>query len=431
MSDFRFFSGYYLALFLGAVVLHVLLAVFAPDPNGYVYDFYSDAIVLAYESGKLPAADDCWVCYHPPLLSLIGVGIFHLVDSLGGARNAQLFAVASFLNGLSLVFAVYCFAIYRHYRRYAAMDLVIWALLLFLPVVFISSFSIEADLLVATAIIAALYYFICFLDRESWSDLILSATCVALAALSKYSGLVVAVFLGGVLLVRWLDALDKFRFRQGVLYALIVCMVGAYPYIKNFREHGTPVVGNRDWNTGISYFQGYDFKSFSIASIIDVFAQPPRIKLNRYPVFNNEVWNSHYGQLWTDFSLFSVEKRHAQRPRGLVYTNKFIPSWFLWGLLVAGLVPVLGSIAGLGILMIQREALLLIGVSALTITIYVDWFLGSNYWMLKTKYLIYLIPLCLVAIERAGRIIPPRFYRLLLLPAAVLSGIYCFFFAIF
>jgi len=68
MTAFQFLRGPYLILFALAATLHVLLALFSPDPNGYVYGFYSDAIILLYENGQIPASDACWVCYHPSLL---------------------------------------------------------------------------------------------------------------------------------------------------------------------------------------------------------------------------------------------------------------------------------------------------------------------------------------------------------------------------
>ena len=51
MDVFRVLRGHYLLLFGVAVILHLLLAYYAPDPNGYVYDFYSKAIILFFENG--------------------------------------------------------------------------------------------------------------------------------------------------------------------------------------------------------------------------------------------------------------------------------------------------------------------------------------------------------------------------------------------
>ena len=38
----------------------------SPTMYGYVYDFYHEGIQKFYALGRLPIAEDCWQCYHPP-----------------------------------------------------------------------------------------------------------------------------------------------------------------------------------------------------------------------------------------------------------------------------------------------------------------------------------------------------------------------------
>jgi hypothetical protein len=431
MTAFHFLRGPYLILFALAAILHILLAFFSPDPNGYVYDFYSDAIILLYENGQIPASDACWVCYHPPLLPILGAGLFHVVDWLGGGRDTQLFVVAFFLNILSLVFAVYSFAIYRHYRKIAELDLTLWALLLFLPVVFISAFSIEADILASTLIVAATWYFIQFLDKEQYADLLIAAVLVGLSAMTKYNGVIIAVYFGAILLARYLLQIDKQRLKQGLVYATVVFIVGGYPYVKNIIESGSPVVGNKAWNTGKNYYKNYDFTTFSINGVVDVFTDPRDAKLKHYPAYNSQVLTSHYGQLWTDFSFYTRAHRHGQWERDDIYKGKYMPVWLLWCLLIAGLVPVIAGAGGFIALVISREAPLLLGMFVLTVAIYIDWFLGHNWWMLKTKYLLYLLPLWLITINKTGSYFPARVMQAGLIPAVIFSAIYGFYFAVF
>ncbi len=431
MTAFHFLRGPYLILFALAAILHGLLAFFSPDPNGYVYDFYSDAIILLYENGQIPASDACWVCYHPPLLPILGAGLFHLVDWFGGSRDTQLFVVAFFLNILSLLFAVYSFVIYRHYRKIAELDLTLWALLLCLPVVFISAFSIEADILASTFVVAATWYFIQFLDKQQYSDLLFTAVLVGLSAMTKYTGIIIAVYFGAILLVRYMRHFDSRVLKQGLIYAMVVFLVGSYPYLKNISEAGTPVVGNKAWNTGKNYFKNYDFTSFSIKAVVDVFTDPRDAKLKHYPAYNSQVLTSHYGQLWTDFSFYTRAHRHGQWQRDDIYKGKYMPVWLLWCLLIAGLVPVIAGAGGFIALIISREAPLLLGMFVLTVAIYIDWFLGHNFWMLKTKYLLYLLPLWLIAINKAASYVSARGLQAGLIPAVIFSAIYGFYFAVF
>ena len=431
MDVFRVLRGHYLLLFGVAVILHLLLAYYAPDPNGYVYDFYSKAIILFFENGQLPEPGACFVCYHPPLLTLIGGGIFHVVEWLGGDRHAQLFSVALVLNSLSLVFSIYTFAIYRHYRKDESLDFILWALLLFLPVAFVSAFSIESDMLGSTLIVISTYYFIRFLNEENYSDLVLSALFIALAAATKYTGAIIAVYFGGVLLARYLRHFEIQQLKQGLVYAGVAILVGSYPYINNIKETGHPIIGNVAWDTAKSYPELYDFTSFSIWDVVRVFEDSRAIELNSFKAFNTEVLTSHYGQLWTDFTIFSRAKRHGQWHQAGFYTGKYMPSWLLWTLLIAGLVPVIAGFSGFFALAISREATLLLGMFVLSIAVYIAWFIGHYEWMLKTKYHLYLIPLWLIAINKAASCVPASIARAMLAPAVIFSAIYCFFFAVF
>jgi len=57
----------------------------------------------------------------------------------------------------------------------------------------------------------------------------------------------------------------------------------------------------------------------------------------------------------------------------------------LWAILITGLAPVIGSALGLVLLVFKREAMILVGMCILTLAVYVNWFTGHNYWMLKTN----------------------------------------------
>ena len=430
MSAFHYIKGKYLLLFLIAVMLHVLLAVFAPDPNGYVWDFYSEAIQYTYQHGKLPNADTCWVCYHPPLLPILGSSIFYIVDLFHGTREMQLFTVACFLNISSLLFSIYSFAIYKKYQKNSQLDLILWAFVLFLPVSFIASFSVEADLLVATFIVMSLYYFSAFLDSNDILNLCFTALFIALATLTKYTGLILALFYGLVLGIRYIKGLEKHKLKQLMVYCIIVFTIGSYPYLKNYIISGTPIIGNKAWSNNKGYYD-YNFHDFSIPKIIEVFTDSRPIKLKHYQQFNSEVLNSLYGQLWTDFSFFTIAYRHGQHEVKFIYKGKYMPEILLWAILISGLIPTCLGIAGFILMIFQSDKYLLICIGMISLGIYVHWFMGHNYWMLKSKYLLYLVPIWLISISQANRLINPVILQGLLLPCVVFSSIYCFFFAVF
>lgn len=429
MSVFQYIQGKYLPLFLIAVTLHTLLASFSPDPNGYVWDFYSEAIQYTYEHGELPAADACWVCYHPPLLPILGSAVFHLAGILSIPPDSALYGLAGILNICSLLFSVYSFAIYKQYQTDTRLDLILWGFILFLPVVFIASFAVESDLLVATFIVMSLYYFLDFLDRQTILSLCLASVLVALAALTKYSGLVFVFIYVLVLGIRCIKEFNRAVLKQLLVYCGIVIAIGGYPYLKNTIETGTPIVGNKAWN-GKGYYT-YNFTDFSIPRIIEVFSDTRPIKLKHYYQFNSEVLNSIYGQLWTDFSFFTIPYRHGQHELKFIYQGKYMPDFVLWAILISGLIPTCLGITGFLSMLFQPDKYLLIFITFVSLAVYVHWFMGHNYWMLKSKYLLFLIPVWIISIDQTRRLINPVILQLLLLPSVVFSLVYCFFFAVY
>ncbi len=64
------------ALLAAALFLRILLAVDCPTPFGYVYDYYHEGVELMYAKGRLPIAEDCWQCYHPPLYYALGLPFY-------------------------------------------------------------------------------------------------------------------------------------------------------------------------------------------------------------------------------------------------------------------------------------------------------------------------------------------------------------------
>ena len=439
------FSGWYLLLFILAVAAHVLLGVFAPDPRGYAYDLYIKAIYLVSNELRIPNRDDCWICYHPPLYPVVSAVILKINAALGFGQKSGQYAVASLGSLASITLSVYGFLLYRLYRKNPRLDLVLWGLILFLPVKFINSFAMEPDILGAALIVAATYHLKLYLKNSETLHLLVCAGVIGLATLTKYTGVVVGLYFGLVLLWRFARTRDRDKLIHGLLYAVIVSTIGAWLYVTNIVKFDTPFPGNVAWNTGERYWDFYDFTSFGIGRIIEPFdptAVPDAEELRKYwkhqktnqlwrfHQYNNEVFTSLYGQLWTDFSFFSVKGRHGLFEFQEVFLGKAIPKALLWMILIAGLAPVVLGGAGFILLAVQREAGLLLGLFVITLAVYVNWFSGYPIWMLKSKYLLFLIPVWLVCIDASGGRIGTSIANVLLWPAVILSAIYCLVFAV-
>src|SRR3954470_15577720 len=128
-----------------AAVDRALLAWRSPTPYGYVFDFYHEAIQKTYALGRLAIASDCWQCYHPPLLPLLGLPLYAVGKALVGGPGGLGDPALRFVAPLSLACAaVAAFYAYRTLRlfRFAGTDLTIGsAIVLAFPCLFFSSYG--------------------------------------------------------------------------------------------------------------------------------------------------------------------------------------------------------------------------------------------------------------------------------------------------
>lgn len=428
--------GHYTLLLL-AIALRIALFYFSPTYNGYVYDFYSGAINLIIENGRIIDADDCFICYHPQLFPIIGAIIVKTVSALGGDYETQYSVIGIFTIFISLVFCLFSYGIYRLYHKENnALNLTVWALILFLPLVFISSYSIEADLLVATLIIMSIYFFLVYQDKFELKPLIYSSICVGLAAFTKYSGLICFFVLGLFLLINFWKDRRVAIFYRGCLFATICFVIGGYPYVHNVTKFGTPFKGNYAWHSDKYFLDQYNFTRLDVGDIVKVieykFDGVGDKRLHTFPAYNNDVLSSLYGQLWTDFSFFSSYGRHGG---GLVhawglYKSKNIPIQLVQPLLYLGLIPVFLSIIGLLVIIRKKQAAVLMSFALVTMAVYFEWMIGSDAWMIKSKYLMQLLPLWLILIGFGAQRLNAKYAYLSIIPSVVCSFFYCLYFAV-
>ncbi len=419
------------------VLLHILLAVYSPYPDGYVYDFYSEAAVLLYHNGVLPTRGDCWTCYHPPLLAWLGSFIFTTLEAIEANLFINITSFASVLNAISLVLIYYSYKVYLQYRIDQGIwfDLAILALICFLPVTVISAHAIESDVITSTLIVSALYYFGQYQQKEKLIPLITASALLGLAALAKYVGALVAAILGVVLLCRWIMMRNKTRFMHGVIFALVVGVIGLTPYIKNYQTFNTPFPGNTEYgfgdNSGVGDHRSlYNFTNFSLHRIVNTFTDKNPQELGVYDVYSHEYISSHYGQLWSDHSIFTVKGRHGL-PYRMNHHSKDIPLWLIWAVLLGGLPITILAVLGAMKLVTDRNLTLLNLIAAVTLFVYIRWTFTNHEWMLKTKYFLFLTPLFVLAISNIFTDRKHLKYKMaVLLPAVGVSTIYGFFFAL-
>ncbi len=412
-----------LALVVVGAILRLLLVVRSPTPYGYVFDFYHEAIQKTWSLGRLPIASDCWQCYHPPLLPLIGLPLYLLGKAMVGGQPGLGDPALRFVTPLALVCgAVTSYYGYRLLRLYRVrgVELVIGTgLLLAFPCLFISSYGIEADILV-TALMSA---FFCYLTRwfhqrhvDGTASSIRLGALAGLACATKYTGLLAPVILIVVAGFRLASKRrDAAQLLKSVAIALAICAaIGSWKYIDNIQRYHTPLFANGSAQQGFSvsgrrsYASSYDFLSLRLGDLIKLTrGQVPPGHLTDLP-FYRSVWTTLHAMAWGDMSLFSDPSRHGfyREP----YPRKRINPLLASSVLMLGLIP--DGLAILGFLAtFWRRALLPIAISSvLTWSTYVAWFLTQDTWGLKTKYVLFLLPAyvlyALVGLRALGRLSP-------------------------
>lgn len=149
----------------------------------------------------------------------------------------------------------------------------------------------------------------------------------------------------------------------------------------------------------------YELGSLRLRDAVALFDARVPGSLDAQPVYAS-VWTSLHAMAWTDMSMFSVHSRHGDP--SLPYPDKRIPLPLVAWLLALGLVP--GALALLGLARRWRapDHWPLTALTATTAASYAWWFLAQDSWALKTKYILFLLPVYAVlasdGLERVLRV---------------------------
>lgn len=429
-SPARWFEDRYRAVFCGLLLLAALtraaLIAGSPRPFGYAWDLYHEAVILACENGRLPRPEDCFACYYPPLYVLVGAPLYSLGTALSGGDSAGGLRVLCLLSlACACVFIYFCHRTLRLLRPPPRMLLLGAALTLALPCLFIGSYGAENDTLLA-ALMAAFFYRLCLWHlhpaRSSWREPVLLGLLAGLCALTKYSGLLTLVLAAGVMGPRLARGRRRARAARDLLIvvstALVVC---GWHYAGNlYRRHRlflTPPGVADEFNGGAQrvarHWRRYDFASFQVREVLDLYRADKKGTLNDFPVYRS-VPTALHALAWTDMSLFSVPGRHgwtlplhygegggrialvaetlASDPHVAPYPAKRVPVWLVALVLRLGVIPSALALLGFAATWRRRALRPFALFAAITLGVYAWWFLGLDAWALKTKYILFLLP---------------------------------------
>ncbi|MCC7009506.1 MAG: hypothetical protein IT184_11890 [Acidobacteria bacterium] len=396
-----------LGLVAVAAALRITLVVRSPTTYGYVFDFYHQAIQRAYAIGSLPASTDCWACYHPPLLTLIGWPVYALakrwMDGPGGFDDPALRVVALIALVAASVATYYCYRIFRFFQLSGRELIVATALVLALPCLFISAYGIEADIVLTAILIAFLYYALVFFDHVDGSSRFEAVRLGALAGLAcdtKYSGLVAPITVMATMLPHVAVTRDRRRLvSRAALFLAVALLVGAGPYVRNYVRYGEIFKANGSAQQGFALegrptWRLYDFGSLRLHELSDlVHGRIPPGHLTDVS-FYRSVWTTLHAMAWGDMTMFSDPSRHGfyRQP----YPHKTLNPSLALAVLLLGLVPGALAIPGMFLVLARRAAWPLTALWFATWAAYIAWFTAQETWALKTKYILFLLPVYVV-----------------------------------
>jgi 4-amino-4-deoxy-L-arabinose transferase-like glycosyltransferase len=387
-----------------AALTRCLLIIGSPTPFGYVYDFYPAAVAYVYDHHVLPPPNACWICAHPPLFWIVGAPFYALGMWLSHGQRAVaeqvLCAVPLACDALTIL---YTYRLLRLYRQRGLFLLCGVALCAFFPCLAISSHGPESDMLLTALMVAGVFH-LCRMHvrwlRDVRSDVIWLGSLCGLAALTKYSGVLLLVAAAAVLAARaWRGPLRVRAVTRGGLIFGLAFGLGGAKYAYNYAVHHDLLLANGSAQSGFAVLDFgsraqnlgyYDFASLKLSDAVALF-EPERADgvLTTKPVYAS-VWTTLHTMAWTDMSMFSVHARHGDPHPP--YPSKHIPIPLVTLMLYLGLVPTALALIGFGLAAHRRTLWPLSFFATTSSATYLWWFLAQDSWALKTKYLLFLLP---------------------------------------
>jgi hypothetical protein len=187
---------------------------------------------------------------------------------------------------------------------------------------------------------------------------------------------------------------------QIVVVLALCAVIAGWKYADNARWHGTPFAANGAAARGFALgarsqaAAHYEFTTFRMRDLIrTVRNEAPPGPLTELPVYRS-VWGTLHGLAWSDLSFFSEPSRHGDASRP--YPRKRQWPALTIAVLLLGLVPDGLAVVGFVVTARRRRFAPMAVFGALTIAAYVWWFTAQTDWGLKTKYILFLLPLFVV-----------------------------------
>jgi hypothetical protein len=209
LKRLRFDTGTILVV-LGGVWLYLgYLGYTVYTERNYDGGSQLEYIEFIVKNHKLPKADTCFVCHHPPLYYVLGAGayaMFARLKIIPPTDGLQLYSLAVFLG-----FVVFAVMLSRELARDRREVQLVAAFTMFWPYSVHNCTRVHNDTLVSTLLVAALYFTVRWARHDRPRDLYLAGFVGALGILTKSSAIVSGALLALLLGKRVLSAPNKVR----------------------------------------------------------------------------------------------------------------------------------------------------------------------------------------------------------------------------
>jgi hypothetical protein len=273
------------------------------------------------------------------------------------------------------------------------------ALLASFPCLLISSYGIEADIVLAAVMVVFTYYCVRWwrYDERGVVPVVRLGALAGLALATKYQGVAAAGAVAVLVSVRALRSADRRRvLAMGLLCLVTAFAVGGWKYADNQRRYGTLLHANGTAASGFSvgartlYLDRYEIATVRPTALLRLWGPDPPDGMLTDQLVYRSVPTTLYAQAWTDMTFFSNPTRHGDL--SMPYPSRSMPRGLVVAVLLAGLVPTALTVLGAVATARDRRLWPLAAVALISWAAYAWWVVGQPVWALKTKYLLYLAP---------------------------------------
>jgi hypothetical protein len=348
-----------LVVFVVAISLRLLLCWGNSPENAF--DNHYRPIALIVQTGKIPAKDDCFQCYQPPVFYYSSAMAAKTLINLGITDKEIIEKILQFINCIYVILTIpLTYLILKKFGLSETSRLIAFSLICFLPRHIFMSAMHSNDSLAYLGVSLCTYLLLVTIERGlPWPLACLLGITVTLTIFVKYTALIVlpmvAVPLASLLFIK--SAIPRAKTATAILLALLVPLIlyGNYMF-NNYRDYGKVLPWNDTMiNTSVVQPHDQDWVSFASFTPWQYIVEPMVI-----PGQMHSFWTLVYSGMWVDNEPHFTQMTDRNvwwrdyfswLRGGAAFPSSTIPLSILTrtitaGLLICGLIPLVLILSG-------------------------------------------------------------------------------------